>query len=184
MELSTIKILLVEDDDIDAATVMRGLSSAKIANPVVRARDGIEALEILKGTNGREKLQSPYLLLVDIRMPRLDGLGLIREVRNTPSLQRTVIFVLTTSDSDRDRAAAYDGHVAGYILKSHTNQQFLQLARMLEYYLLIVSPPPVLLCAALASPHVARATAVNALDALGRRLLVMCLAPWQVLLKG
>jgi CheY-like chemotaxis protein len=141
MEISAIKILLVEDDDIDAATVMRGLSAAKIANPVVRARDGVEALEILRGSNGREKLQPPYVLLVDIRMPRLDGLGLIREIRNTPALQRSVIFVLTTSDSERDRAAAYDGHVAGYIVKSQTSQQFLQLARMLEYYLLIVSPP-------------------------------------------
>jgi CheY-like chemotaxis protein len=142
MELTTIKILLVEDDDIDATTVMRGLASAKIGNPVIRARDGVEALEILRGSHGREKLQPPYLLLVDIRMPRLDGLGLIREIRNTPALRRTVIFVLTTSSSDRDQAAAYEGHVAGYIVKSHTSQQFLQLARMLEYYLLIVSPPP------------------------------------------
>ncbi len=147
MDLETIKILLVEDDDIDAATVMRGLAGAKIANPVVRARDGVEALEILKGTNGRTRLQPPYLLLVDIRMPRLDGLGLIRELRNTPALQRTVVFVLTTSDNDRDRTAAYDGHVAGYIIKSHTSQHFLQLARMLEYYLLIVSPPPADQCA-------------------------------------
>ena len=126
---------------------MRGLAGAKIANPVVRARDGVEALEILKGTNGRTRLQPPYLLLVDIRMPRLDGLGLIRELRNTPALQRTVVFVLTTSDNDRDRTAAYDGHVAGYIIKSHTSQHFLQLARMLEYYLLIVSPPPADQCA-------------------------------------
>jgi len=142
MDMGTIKLLLVEDDDIDAATVMRGLSAAKIANPVVRAKDGVEALEILRGANGREKLQPPYLLLVDIRMPRLDGLGLIREIRNTPALQRSVIFVLTTSDSDRDRTAAYEGHVAGYIIKSHASQNFMQLARMLEYYLLIVSPPP------------------------------------------
>jgi CheY-like chemotaxis protein len=147
MDLSTIKILLVEDDDIDAATVMRGLASARIVNPLVRARDGIEALEMLKGTNGQTRLQPPYLLLVDIRMPRLDGLGLIREIRNTPALQRTVIFVLTTSDSDRDRTAAYDGHVAGYIVKSNTSEHFLQLARMLEYYLLIVSPPPACECA-------------------------------------
>jgi CheY-like chemotaxis protein len=147
METNKIKILLVEDDDIDAESVMRGLSSAKIANPVVRARDGIEALELLRGLKGKEKLQPPYLLLVDIRMPRLDGLGLIREIRNTPALQRTVIFVLTSSDSDRDLLAAYDAHVAGYIVKSHASQHFQDLARMLEYYLLIVSPPPAALSA-------------------------------------
>jgi CheY-like chemotaxis protein len=142
MTPSQVTILLVEDDSIDAATVVRGLADAKIVNPLVRARDGIEALEMLLGTNCRPKLQPPYLLLIDIRMPRLDGLGLIREIRRNPMLQRTLIFVLTTSDSDRDRIAAYDDHVAGYIVKSQTKDQFLRLARMLEYYLLIVEVPP------------------------------------------
>jgi CheY-like chemotaxis protein len=142
MNPSQVTILLVEDDDIDAATVVRGLASAKIINPLVRAQDGVEALDMLLGTNGRAKLQPPYLLLVDIRMPRLDGLGLIREIRRNQMLQRTIIFALTTSDSDRDRMAAYDEHVAGYIVKSNTHDQFLQLARMLEYYLSIVELPP------------------------------------------
>jgi CheY-like chemotaxis protein len=142
MKHLTVTILLVEDDDIDADTVQRGLSAAKIVNPVVRARDGVEALEMLTGSNGRQKLRPPYLLLVDIRMPRLDGLGLVSAIRNDRSLQRTVVFMLTTSDSDRDRMAAYDSHVAGYIVKSDA-QQFVHLARMLEYYLLIVSPPPI-----------------------------------------
>jgi CheY-like chemotaxis protein len=142
MKHSQVTILLVEDDDIDAQTVQRGLSAARIVNPIVRARDGVEALEMLSGSHGREKLQPPYLLLVDIRMPRLDGLGLVRAIRNNRMLQRTIIFMLTTSDSDRDRMAAYDAHVAGYIVKSNEQDQFLRLARMLEYYLLIVSPPP------------------------------------------
>ena len=142
MNSNQVTILLVEDDDIDATALARGLSSAKIANPVVRARDGIEALHMLRGTNGKQKVPSPFLLLVDIRMPRLDGLGLIRQVRNDPKLKRSVIFVLTTSDSERDRMAAYDAHVAGYIVKSDAKDQFLRLASMLEYYLLIVAPPP------------------------------------------
>lgn len=142
MNASEVTILLVEDDDIDAETVVRGLAGARIANPLVRARDGIEAMEILQGTNGRQKLQPPYLLLVDIRMPRLDGLGLVRAIRSNPALQRTIIFVLTTSESDRDRMAAYNEHVAGYIVKSNAPDHFLRLARMLEYYLLIVELPP------------------------------------------
>jgi CheY-like chemotaxis protein len=133
---------LVEDDDIDAATVVRGLAAAKIVNPLVRARDGVEALEILLGQRGKQKLPPPYLLLVDIRMPRLDGLGLVRALRANPLLQRTIVFVLTSSDGDRDRMAAYDQHVAGYIVKSNTKDHFLQLARMLEYYLMIVELPP------------------------------------------
>jgi CheY-like chemotaxis protein len=144
MNPSAVTILLVEDDDIDAATVVRGLAGAKIVNPLVRVRDGVEALDTLLGRSGTKKLQPPYLLLVDIRMPRLDGLSLIREIRRNQALQRTIVFVLTTSDNDRDLIAAYDEHVAGYIVKSNTHDQFLRLARMLEYYLLIVEQPPAL----------------------------------------
>lgn len=142
-DIAPISLLLVEDDDIDATTVLRGLARAGIANPLVRARDGIEALDLMLGMNGKERLAPPYLLLVDIRMPRLDGLGLVRRVRGNPQLQRTIIFILTTSDSDRDRVAAYDAHVAGYVVKSTDPEHFHALARMLEYYLLIVSPPPI-----------------------------------------
>jgi CheY-like chemotaxis protein len=142
MNPSQVTILLVEDDDVDAATVARGLSDARIANRLVRAHDGVEALEILQGTHGKQKLRPPYVLLVDIRMPRLDGLGLVRAIRANPALQRTVIFMLTTSDSDRDRMAAYNEHVAGYIVKTSAAEQFSRLALMLEYYLLIVELPP------------------------------------------
>ena len=146
MNSPEVTILLVEDDDIDAATVVRGLTRADIRNSVVRARDGIEAMEMLLGSNGKQKLMPPYILLVDVRMPRLDGLGLVRRVRSNRMLQRTIVFVLTTSDSDRDRAEAYDAHVAGYIVKSNAPDQFHALARMLDYYLTIVAPPPVDLC--------------------------------------
>jgi CheY-like chemotaxis protein len=142
VKTSEVTILLVEDDDIDAMTVKRGLDAAKIGNPLVRAHDGMEALDLLRGTNGTRKLSPPYLLLIDIRMPRLDGLGLVRAIRSDRALQRTVVFMLTTSDSDRDQTAAYDSHVAGYIVKSNSREHFLRLAHMLEYYLMIVSPPP------------------------------------------
>jgi CheY-like chemotaxis protein len=139
---ASVSILLVEDDDIDAATITRGLARANILNPLIRARDGVHALELLLGTNGQKRLPPPYLLLIDIRMPRLDGLGLIRAIRGNPTLQRTIIFILTTSDDERDRIAAYDAHVAGYIVKSNAPEHYRALAGMLEYYLLIVSPPP------------------------------------------
>jgi CheY-like chemotaxis protein len=138
-----VTILLVEDDDIDALTVKRCLKQAKITNEMVRANDGVEALEMLRGTHATARLTAPYLLLVDIRMPRLDGIGLINEIRKDPKLTRTVIFVLTTSDADRDKMAAYNAHVAGYIIKTGSPDQFLTLATMLNYYLVIVEPPPV-----------------------------------------
>jgi CheY-like chemotaxis protein len=142
MKPQEVTLLLVEDDEVDAETVLRGLAAARLANPVVRARDGIEALEFLHGTNGRKKLQPPYVVLTDLRMPRLDGLGLVRRIRTDRALQRTVIFVLTTSDNEEDRAAAYDQHVAGYIVKTSSKDQYLRLAGMIDYYLLIVSPAP------------------------------------------
>ncbi|MGA2778261.1 MAG: response regulator [Steroidobacteraceae bacterium] len=142
MQPGTLTLLLVEDDDVDAETIVRCVASAKIANPLLRARDGIEALEMLRGTNGKQKVPAPVMLLVDIRMPRLDGIGLIKAVRADPALTRTVIFVLTTSDSDRDRMAAYDAHVAGYIVKSNAQDEIFSLTKMLEYYLLIVVAPP------------------------------------------
>ena len=140
-----VTIVLVEDDDVDAETVKRCLLRSKIANKVVRTNDGVETLELLRGTNGRTALPPPFIILADIRMPRLDGIGLIREIRADPQLTRTVIFVLTTSDADRDKLAAYDAHVAGYIVKSNADDQFLPLATMLDYYLLLVTPPPVAL---------------------------------------
>jgi len=143
---SAVTILLVEDNDVDATTITRGLEHAAISSPVVRARDGIEALNLLLGTNGETKLRAPYLLLVDIRMPRLDGLALVRAIRSNPTLHRIIIFILTSSDADRDRIAAYDAHVAGYIVKSHAPEHYKALAAMLEYYLLIVSPPPAAAC--------------------------------------
>lgn len=148
MNTSEVPILLVEDDDIDAMAVQRGLAAVNITSPLLRARDGVEALDILQGTNGKQKLKPPYLLLVDLCMPRLDGLGLVRKIRNTRTLQRTVIFILTSSDNDRDLTAAYDSHIAGYIVKSNAHDHFRRLASMLEYYLMIVSPPPIVAASA------------------------------------
>jgi CheY-like chemotaxis protein len=140
MTKSVVSIVLVEDDDIDAAAVERAIDRARIGNPIVRAHDGAEALDMLLGTNGMARLDQPYLLLVDIRMPRLDGLDLIRAIRAHPLLHSTIVFILTSSDNDRDVIAAYNANVAGYIVKS-SDIQYLKLASMLDYYLMIVTPP-------------------------------------------
>ncbi|HTP38833.1 MAG TPA: response regulator [Steroidobacteraceae bacterium] len=142
-----VTILLVEDDDVDAEAVERNLKRLRIQGPVVRARDGVEALEMLRGTGGHAALRPPYLLLVDIRMPRLDGIGLVQAIRNDPQLARTVIFMLTTSSSERDKSAAYDWHVAGYIVKSSTGSEFKPLLALIESYMMIVTPPPAMAAA-------------------------------------
>lgn len=132
-------ILLVEDDDIDAMSVQRAFKRMKIANPIVRAKDGIEALEILlKGG-----VEQPYLILLDLNMPRMGGLEFLDTIRNNPHLELSVVFVLTTSKDDEDKIKAYKNHVAGYIVKEKFDEGFEQLVQMLDHYWRLVELPVV-----------------------------------------
>ena len=137
----TLNILLVEDDDGDAKALQRAFQKAKIANKIVRAADGMEALDMLKGTNGREKMLSPYILLVDLNMPRMNGIQLIQALRNEHDLRHCIVFILTTSKRDQDKVAAYDLNVAGYILKATAGQDFLNLVSLVDCYWRIVEMP-------------------------------------------
>jgi CheY-like chemotaxis protein len=138
---SPIQILLVEDDDGDARAVERTFLKARIANPIVRAFDGVEALDLLNGTHGRTKLERPYLLLVDLNMPRTNGLQLIQAIRADPELHDTVIFVLTTSNRAEDKDSAYAMNVTGYILKENAGEDFLRLFSLVDSYWRIVEMP-------------------------------------------
>lgn len=135
-----LQIILVEDDDGDAKAVKRAFLQAKIANPIIRAVDGVEALSLLRG-EGEFVLNKPYVLLVDLNMPRMGGIELIRNIREDVDLCQTVIFVLSTSSSEEDKSAAYDLNVAGYILKETAGQDFLELSDMLDNYWKIVELP-------------------------------------------
>ena len=136
-----IRILLVEDDDGDAKAVERTFQKARIANPIVRALDGIEAMAILKGTDKRPKLEAPYLLLVDLNMPRMDGIQLVTAIREDPALHDTIIFMLTTSNRAEDKQAAYSLNVTGYILKEKAGEDFLKLFSLVDTYWRIVEMP-------------------------------------------
>jgi len=138
-----VSILLVEDDDVDAKSVLRGLSKLKLINPVVRVKNGLEALTILRGAENEEvrTLQKPYIVLLDLNMPVMGGLDFLKEVRSDELLRGTVIFVLTTSDADEDRVAAYRENVAGYIVKSDVQNGFNEVIAMLDCYWRIVLLP-------------------------------------------
>jgi CheY-like chemotaxis protein len=136
-----INILLVEDDDGDAKALARAFKKARIANNIVRALDGVDALEILKGVNGKAQPPSPCILLVDLNMPRMDGIELIRTLRSDEQWKRSVIFVLTTSKRDEDKQAAYDLNVAGYISKATVAEDFLSLISFIDLYVCIVEMP-------------------------------------------
>jgi len=139
--LRSVQILLVEDDDGDARAVERAFTKARIANPILRAIDGVEAIEFLRGTNGKTKLRRPYLLLVDLNLPRVNGIQLIEAIRADPELHDAVIFVLTTSNRAEDKQAAHALNVTGYILKENAGEDFLRLFSLVDSYWRIVEMP-------------------------------------------
>jgi CheY-like chemotaxis protein len=135
-----VTVLLVEDDDVDAERVERAFRKMGIVHPIRRARDGIEALEILRGESG-EPLSRPYIVLLDLKMPRMGGLQFLGCLREDPAIADTVVFVLTTSRNESDRCRAYLRNVAGYIVKSRTSGDFVDVASMLESYWRVVDLP-------------------------------------------
>jgi len=134
-------IVLVEDDDGDAIAVQRAFRKAKIANVIVRTVDGIETLDLLRGTNGKEKIAPPYILLIDLNMPRMNGIQLIKALREDTELRHSIAFVLTTSKRDEDKVAAYDLNIAGYIVKETAGQDFLNLVNLVDCFWRIVEMP-------------------------------------------
>jgi CheY-like chemotaxis protein len=138
---STVTILLVDDDKVDTMAVRRSFRELNITNPVIATRNGIEALESLRGENGRDKVPTPCLVLLDLNMPRMGGIEFLDELRRDPSLHRTLVFVMTTSAAEEDRLRAYDKNVAGYVLKHRVGQSFLDSISMLEHYWRVVEFP-------------------------------------------
>lgn len=141
MTEKTVTFLLVEDDEVDVKAIKRSLDELRIANPLVVARDGREALEFLRGQNGREKVESPFLILLDLNMPRMNGLEFLAELRADRELNTSVVFVLTTSRDERDRLSAYEKHVAGYIVKSNVADSFAEAMRLIDHYWRVVEFP-------------------------------------------
>lgn len=141
MTSSSVTILLVDDDKVDAMAVKRALVELKIANPVIEARNGIEALEHLRGENGFGRVPTPCLVLLDLNMPRMSGLEFLEELRNDPALRRTIVFVMTTSSAEEDRIRAYDYNVAGYVLKNRLGPSFLESITMLHHYWRVIEFP-------------------------------------------
>tara|TARA_R110001583_G_scaffold81253_2_gene216982 strand:+ start:9910 stop:10335 length:426 start_codon:yes stop_codon:yes gene_type:complete len=130
-------ILLVEDDDIDAKMVVRAFTKLRIANPIVRAKDGVMALELLRNNT----VTRPYIILLDLNMPRMGGLEFLDEIRSDPVLNTSIVFVLTTSKDDEDKVAAYNQNIAGYIIKEKLQDGFDELVKLLDCYWRIVELP-------------------------------------------
>lgn len=125
-----VNILVVEDDEIDVESLKRLFSKKDIKNPVFYAANGIEALEIMRGENNQAKVPKPYIVLLDINMPMMNGIEFLQEIRSDEHLKDTVVFVLTTSPRDEDKATTYQLNVAGYFLK----KDMKELVNLLSLY--------------------------------------------------
>ena len=141
LEPKTAQLLHVEDDDLCLMGLERAFKAAKIANPIYFAHDGIEALEMLRGTNDRARLPRPFIVLLDLNMPRMDGIEFLKEVRKDDELRKSIVFIMTTSNADEDKVAAYNLGVAGYILKSNPANAFLEATALLDTYWRVVEFP-------------------------------------------
>lgn len=127
-------VLIVDDDDVATEGVLRSFEKHNVPSLTVTAGNGQEALEILRGQNAYKRIDTPVIVLLDLNMPRMDGFQFLEELRSDPALKRTVVFILSTSARDQDRARAYDEQVAGYMVKSAVGPQFALLAEFMTKY--------------------------------------------------
>jgi CheY-like chemotaxis protein len=138
-------ILLVEDNPDDEALTLRALKKNNVKNEVVVARDGAEALEYLFGSGkyaGRDASVIPQFVLLDLKLPKLDGLEVLRRLRENPRTKLLPVVILTTSNEERDRFAGYDLGANSYIRKPVDFDQFIEAVRQLGLYWLILNEMP------------------------------------------
>ena len=137
-----INILLVEDDEVDVMNVKRAFKKNNITNPLYMASNGLEALALLRGTEKSPKIpRERRLILLDLNMPKMNGIEFLRELRADLELKATPVIVLTTSNEDRDKVEAYKLNVAGYILKPVTLSKFVEAVATLNKYWSISEMP-------------------------------------------
>lgn len=129
-----INILLVEDDEVDIMNVQRAFKKNNIKNPLHVTRNGIEALEVLHGKKPDMILSGPKIILLDINMPKMGGIEFLREVRAHADLKGISVFMMTTSNEECDKIAAYDLNVAGYVLKPLSFEGFSSAVAILNNY--------------------------------------------------
>jgi CheY-like chemotaxis protein len=129
------RILLAEDDRVDARAFTKALARLGLPAEITVARDGVEAWEMLKALNGREAFAcADGMLMLDVNMPRLSGLELLSRIRRDESLRDAVVFIVTTSESEIDQLTACDLNVAGYILKSDLANGLAKAMRLMGDY--------------------------------------------------
>ena len=137
-------ILLVEDDDGHAKLVEINLKRAGVANPIIRAKDGVEALDYVLSRGSYADQPSPHILLIllDINMPRMDGVETLRQIKSNESLKNIPVIMLTTTDDPREVERCYELNCNIYITKPVEYDQFAEAIRRLGLFLQVIAMPP------------------------------------------
>jgi two-component system response regulator len=138
-------ILLVEDNGDDEKLTLRAFKKKNVLNPVVVARDGVEAVDYLFGTGahtGRNPAELPSVVLLDLKLPKLDGLEVLRRMRADSRTRHVPVVVLTSSKEEQDLVASYDLGANSYIRKPVDFEKFVEVAGTLGLYWLLWNEPP------------------------------------------
>lgn len=143
MDSQLLHFLLVEDDDDHAAIVLRTLQRNRISNTVDRVADGEEALEYLRGQGAFSGRPRPDVILLDLKLPKVDGHEVLEEIKKDPQLSVIPTVVLTTSDAEVDRMRAYSNHANSYLVKPVDFHRFRQMVEDLNLYWGVWNRPPV-----------------------------------------
>lgn len=134
----TLNLILIEDDDIDVMNVRRALERAHVTNPLFVAHNGLEGLELLRSDKVPKDRR---LVLLDLNMPKMNGIEFLQALRADPELASLPVVVLTTSNDDQDKIDAYNLNVAGYLLKPVTFSNFCEKMTTLNKYWTLVELP-------------------------------------------
>jgi len=130
-------ILLVEDDEIDVRSVQRSFKDLRVTNPLIVTHNGEEALEYLKNDTGKH----PGLILLDLRMPRMDGIEFLKIIREDDKLKIIPVVILTTSKEDEDKMDSFNLGIAGYMMKPVSYKDFVEVIRAIKLYWTLSESP-------------------------------------------
>jgi len=137
-------ILLAEDSPADAEMAIDALKEARLANPIVHVEDGVEAMDYLlrRGAFANRDEGLPAVLLLDIKMPRMDGLEVLKEIRNTEELKRLPVVILSSSREESDLARSWDMGVNAYVVKPVDVDQFFGAVQTLGRFWALINQAP------------------------------------------
>lgn len=143
MEKHRRSILQIDDDSVDAMMVKQVFKKIEMPFELIQASDGQEALDMLKGENGKEKPDPlPSIILLDVNMPRMNGHEFLDALRADPNLRSILVYMMTTSSSDKDIRSAYEMNIAGYLTKPVDLDQVMNTFKTLKNYWEVISFPP------------------------------------------